>query len=241
MIDFEIASENQLLSNLSLTTYQRLSPHIEKICLTSGTITHRSGEATVEVYFPATAIFSAVIAMNDGSTAEVALIGKEGLVGLSAILGSNTMVTNSIVQVSGTAFKLPRKIIQQEFQKEGELQLLLLIYTQAYIAHISHIAACNSLHTIEQRLARFLLFVHDYIPQETIPLTQKLISSMLGVRRASITEAAISFQSRKIIQYSRGKIAIIDRFQLEEIACECYGKIKSNYQVIAQQKLLDNI
>ncbi|MEO1690428.1 MAG: Crp/Fnr family transcriptional regulator [Cyanobacteria bacterium J06631_6] len=241
MFDFETASANQLLSAIPSSSYQELSLFLEEVDLTSGEIVHSSSQIIAEVYFPLTTVFSSVIKMADGSTAEVALVGNEGLVGLSAIFGNALATSNSFVQISGKAIKLPTSIIQQQFQKDSALQQQLLLYTQAYIAQISHIAACNSLHNVEQRFARFLLIVHDCIAQEKLPLTQKLISLMLGVRRASITETAISLQSRQIIRYSRGKITICDRDQLEKIACECYGKIKSDYRDLMQLKLLDNI
>ena len=234
------ASGNQLLSALPLASYQQLSVFIEEVDLISGEIVHPSYQIISEVYFPLTAIFSSVIKMSDGSMAEVALIGNEGLVGLSAILNNTSVATSSIVQISGKAIKLSTQVVRRQFQQDSQLQLLLLLYSQAYIAQISHISACNSLHNIEQRLARFLLLVHDCIAQEKLPLTQKLISLLLGVRRASITETALSFQSRQIIRYSRGKITICDRPQLEAIACECYGKIKSDYRNLIQQKLRDH-
>jgi CRP-like cAMP-binding protein len=236
MSDFEVTSENQLLSALPSSVYQHLSPYLKSVNLTSGQIVHEAHKTITEIYFPTTAIFSSVIKLTGGATAEIALIGNEGLVGLSAILGDGLIVSNHLVQISGTALKIPTKIIRQEFQQERACQSLLLLYTQTYIAHISHLAACNSLHTIEQRLARFLLLVADCLAQETLPLTQKLIASILGVRRASITETAITFQAQKIIQYSRGKIIILNRSLLKAIACECYGKIKSDYQIFAQGK-----
>ena len=222
-------AKNELLLALSLPVYQQLLAHSQEICLKSGQIVHRSNEAFTEVYFPLTAVFSATVKMADGSSSEVALIGKEGLVGLPVVFGGNSLATNSIVQISGTAIVLSTKTIQQEFHQGEELRQIILTYARTYIAHISYIAACNSLHSVEQRFARFLLLVSDCTNCETLPLTQKIISLLLGVRRASITETAISLQSRSIIQYSRGKIEIIDRPRLEAVACECYSKIKSNY------------
>ena len=239
MSNFGILSENQLLSVLSPQTYQNLLPHSQEIFLTSGQVVHKSPEMIAEIYFPKSAIFASAIQMMDGSTTEIALIGNEGIVGLSAIFGSHHTATNSIVQLSGVALKVSAHIAKQEFYLGGEFQLQTLLYTQAYIAHISHISACNSLHTVEQRLARFLLLVQDSLTKETLPITQKAISLMLGVRRASITETAIILQSKNVIQYSRGKITILDRPQLEAIACECYAKIRANYQALAKPKLIE--
>ena len=229
MSDFENASENQLLSALPLDVCEQLLTSSKEIYLTSGQIIHKYNEEILDVYFPLTAVISSVMKMSNGSSSEVALIGREGLVGLPAIFGSTLSTSNSVVQISGTAISISIQALKTEFQKGEELQQLLLLYTQAYIAQISHIAACNSLHSVEQRFARFLLLVSHCADCEIFYLTQKLISLLLGVRRASITETAISLQSRNIIKYSRGKIEIVDRSKLEAIACECYGKIQSDY------------
>ena len=237
MPDSEILVENQILQALSPKSYQNLLPHLQEVDLSSEQVVHKSQEVIAEIYFPQSAIFSSAVEMRDGSTIEVSLIGSEGIVGLSAIFGDRDTATSSIVQLSGKALKVATGIVRQEFYQAGEFQSIALLYTQAYIAHVSHISACNSLHTVEQRLARFLLLVQDACGRETLPLTQKLISLRLGVRRASITDTAISLQSRKIIQYRRGKITILNRLKLEAIACECYAKIKSNYRALAKSKL----
>lgn len=236
MPDSEILVENQILQALSPKSYQNLLPHLQEVDLSSEQVVHKSQEVIAEIYFPQSAIFSSAVEMRDGSTIEVSLIGSEGIVGLSAIFGDRDTATSSIVQLSGKALKVATGIVRQEFYQAGEFQSIALLYTQAYIAHVSHISACNSLHTVEQRLARFLLLVQDACGKETLPLTQKLISLRLGVRRASITDTAISLQSRKIIQYRRGKITILNRLKLEAIACECYAKIKSNYRALAKSK-----
>lgn len=230
MSDSQFILTNQLLLGLSAFAYQRLLPYLEETSLTSGQIVHQSYQTITEVYFPQTAIFSLIVTMSDNSTAEISLVGNEGMIGLPIVFGNDLLSTDTVVQISGKALKLSTKIIRKEFQKGQELRALLLIYAQAYTAHVSQIAACSSLHNIEQRLARSLLLVHDYIRQETLQLTQKSLSLMLGVRRASITEAAISLQKQEIIRYSRGKIKILNRSQLEAIACECYGKINSEYK-----------
>lgn len=239
MSDFDIAPENQLLSTLFTSSYNRLSPYIEEIQLTSGQKVHKSGEIVTEIYFPQTAIFSLVRQLSDGSSSQISLIGNEGLVGLPAILSDSSTTTDSVVQIPGTALKMPLEIINQEFLRGEELHSLLLLYTKTYIAHISHIAACNSIHNIEHRMARFLLSVQDCLQQEILPLTQKSISLMLGVRRASVTEIAILLlQKQQIIQYSRGKITILNRPQLEAHTCECYSKIKSEYVSLLRAKAI---
>ncbi|MEM9508831.1 MAG: Crp/Fnr family transcriptional regulator [Cyanobacteria bacterium P01_E01_bin.35] len=236
-LNSDVALANQLLSNLLTSANQRLTPYLEEVSLTSGQVIHKSGESIAEVYFPQSTVFSVVINMSDGSLVLVSLVGKEGLVGLAAILGGYTFNTSSVVQISGTAWKLPTAVIRREFQKNKAVQQLLLLYTKTYLAHIAQIAACNSLHNIEHRLALFLLMVQDALGQKTLPLTQKSISIMLGVRRASVTETAILMQKKQIIQYSRGKITILDRTLLEAIACECYVQIKSEYQCLFSASL----
>ena len=240
MSQIDLVLNNQLLSTLLVSTYQRLLPHLEQVSLSSGEVVHHPNETITEVYFPQSAIFSLVVVMSDRATSEISLVGNEGVVSLSAILGNDSSVTSSVVQVSGTALKLSADIVRKEFQRGEELQWSVLLYTRTYLAHISQIAACSSLHNIEQRLARSLLLARDCVGQDTLPLTQKSLSLMLGVRRASVTETAISLQKQNIIQYSRGKIKIINRPALEAIACECYSKIRSQYEYLSNTKLSYN-
>ena len=238
MFDSDLIVNNQLLSALYVSTYQRLLPHIEPISLTSGRIVHQSYETIRDVYFPQSAIFSLVLKISDSdrSASEIALVGNEGMVGLAAVLGGESNNTSSIVQIPGTALKLSKEIVRQEFNRGEELQQLLLLYTQARLAHVSQIAACGSLHNVEQRFARLLLLAFDCVQQETIPLTQKYISSMLGVRRASVTETAISLQKQDIIRYKRGKIILLDRSKLEAVTCQCYFEIGLEYQRLLRTK-----
>ena len=240
MSQLDLVLNNQLLSSLLVSTYQRLLPHLEQVNLSSGEVVHQPNETITEVYFPQSAIFSLVVAMSDRATSEISLVGNEGVVSLPAILGSDSFTTSSVVQVSGTALKLSADIVRQEFQRGEELQWSMLLYTRTYLAHVSQIAACSSLHNIEQRLARSLLLAHDCVRRDTLPLTQKSLSLMLGVRRASITESAISLQKQNIIQYSRGRIKIVNRPALEAIACECYSKIRSQYEYMSNTKLSYN-
>lgn len=222
-------STNQLLSALPLEEYQRLLPHLEPISLTLGKVLYEPGKPITEVYFPNEAMLSLVSRMTDGSTTEVGLVGNEGMIGLPVILGGNHSVSQVIVQVQGTATKLNAELLKKEFLRGGKLQKLLLLYTQARLSQISLIAACKSHHTVEQRLARWLLTVNDCIMKDELPLTQKFISQMLGVRRASVTEAALVLQKLKIISYNRGHIKILKRKKLEKTACECYASIKQEF------------
>ena len=240
MSQLDLVLNNQLLSTLLVSTYQRLLPHLEQVNLSSGEVVHQPNETITDIYFPQSAIFSLVVVMSDRVTSEISLVGNEGVVSLPAILGSDFFTTRSVVQVSGTALKLSADIVRQEFHRGEELQWSVLLYTRTYLAHVSQIAACSSLHNIEQRLARSLLLANDCIGQDILPLTQKSLSLMLGVRRASVTETAISLQKRNIIQYSRGRIKIINRPALEAIACECYSKIRSQYEYLSNTKLSYN-
>ena len=229
MTEASSTASNKLLSALSDSVYQRLSPYFEEVSLTQQQILYQSGELIQYVYFPHQASISLVLIMSDKSTIEIGLVGKEGMVGLPVILGGESSSNHSIVQIPGTATKLATPILQEEFKRGEELQQLLLLYTQAQLSQISQIAACQSHHVIEQRLARWLLLVRDCTGKNTLPLTQKLVSMMLGVRRASVTEAAISLQQAEAISYSRGQIVIIDPQRLESLACECYSKIQNEY------------
>jgi CRP-like cAMP-binding protein len=220
---------NRLLSALPSSVYQRLSPYFEEVSLTQQQILYQSGELIEYVYFPHQASISLVLIMSNKATTEIGLVGNEGMVGLPVILGGESSTNHFIVQIPGTATKLPTSILQEEFKRGEELQQLLLLYTQAQLSQISQIAACQSHHVIEQRLARWLLLVRDCTGRDTLPLTQKFVSMMLGVRRASITEAAISLQQAEAISYSRGQIVIIDSQKLESSACECYSKIQNEY------------
>lgn len=223
------AISNKLLSALSDSVYQRLSPYFEEVSLTRQQILYQSGELIEYAYFPHEAFVSLVMIMSDRMTTEIGSIGNEGIVGLPIILGGESSISHSIVQIPGRATKIATSILQEEFKRGEELHQLLLLYTQAQLSQISLIAACQTHHLIEQRLARWLLLVRDFTGKNKLPLTQKLISTMLGVRRASVTEAAISLQQAKVITYSRGRIVITNPQKLESLACECYSKIKNEY------------
>lgn len=227
---------NKLLSALPNNVLERLRPHFEEVSLIQGQILHNSSKPITEVYFPNQASISLVLILSDKSTTEIGVVGNEGMVGLPAILGGKCTTNDSIVQISGTAVKISSQILQEEFNRGEELQKLLLLYTQAQFTQIAQIAACQSHHVIEQRLARWLLLVRDCVNKNTLPLTQKSISMMLGVRRASVTEAAISLQQANIITYSRGQIIITNPQNLEAFACECYSKIKQEYHRLLNQQ-----
>ena len=222
------SASNQLLRALPGSEYQRLVADMEIVNLSSGQVLFQPGESITEVYFPEQAIISLAVGISDRSTSAIALVGNQGMVDLSTLLGDQT--TNyGIVQIPGSAIKLPADVIKREFEYGGVLQKLLLSYIQTQLSQISQLAACKTHHSIEQQFAHWLLLMDDCLQQTTLPLTHKAIAKMMGVRRASITTTAQTLQKAKLISYSRGNITICDRSALEAMACECYGKIKSNF------------
>ncbi|MEO1429706.1 MAG: Crp/Fnr family transcriptional regulator [Cyanobacteria bacterium J06633_8] len=230
MFDSPSLSANQLLMGLPSEEYKRLAPYLKPVSLSLGQVIYEPKQLIKEVYFPLGAMISLVSIMKDNSTTEIGLVGNEGMVGLPVFLGGNTATNRAIVQVQGNALKMDADLLKSEFEKGQKLQQKLLLYTQARLTQISQIAVCKSHHLIEERLARWLLSVNDCVNRDELPLTQKFISEMLGVRRASVTEAAIALQKAGLISYRRGQITIEQREQLEEAACECYGLIRDEFK-----------
>jgi CRP-like cAMP-binding protein len=218
--------KNQLLAALSLSEYQNLLPYLELVELPLRKVLQEPGEAIDYIYFPTTAMISLVSIMQDGSIVEVALVGKEGMVGLPAIFGGNSTITQTVVQIAGSALRIQVNVLKAEFDRGRELQSLLLRYTQILFTQISQSVACNRLHSLEERLARWLLMVQDCLQASEYPMTQEYIAQMLGSRRSGVTVAAGTLQSAGMISYRRGKIKILKREDLENTACECYGIIK---------------
>lgn len=229
MTDYVDSPVNQILAALPPVEYQRIAPHLKPVDLVSGEILLEPNEPIEKIYFPQRAMISLVSIMMDGSTTEIGLIGNEGMIGLSAILGGNSTISRTIVQVSGTALEVSAEVIRQEFQRSEKLYELLLLYTQALLTQVSQSAACNRQHNIEARLARWLLSVQDCILKDELPLTQEFIANMLGTRRSGVTVAAGMLQQAGIIRYSRGRIMILDQQALEDTACECYHLIQNEF------------
>lgn len=215
-------SINRLLTALPENEYRRLEPYLTFASLPMGEICYEASEKIDTVYFPNTALISLVSTLSDGFTTEVSLVGCAGMVGLPVILGSGYSQHRAIVQVPGSISKVSALILKHEFEKGGELQKLLLGYVENRINEIAQLSICNRHHNIEQRMARWLLMVQDFVQSDEIPLTQEFIGQMLGVRRPAVTLTAGVFQRSGSIRYSRGKITIVDRQALEEVACECY-------------------
>jgi CRP-like cAMP-binding protein len=218
---------NQLLAGLSTEKYQRLIPYLERVELPLRQVLHEPGEKIEYVYFPTDAIISLVSIMQDGSTVEVALVGKEGMVGIPVILGGYSTITQAVVQIAGSALRMQANVFKVEFERGGELQCLLLCYVQTLFTQVSQSAACNRLHSIEERLARWLLTVQDCLQTSEFLMTQEYIAQMLGSRRSGVTVAAGMLQQAGIISYRRGKIKILNQEDLENTACECYGIVKA--------------
>ncbi|MGL5795167.1 MAG: Crp/Fnr family transcriptional regulator [Waterburya sp.] len=221
---------NQLLAALPTSEYQRLLPHLQPVILTPGQILYQPQEQIRYAYFPEQGLISIITILENGATIEAARIGKDGLLGIPIILGSNSSINSAMVLIAGKAMRLKAEILQQEFNRGEELQRLLLLYIQVRLTQIAQNVACQSQHKIEQRLARLLLSIHDYLEQQQFALTQELIATMLGVRRAGVTNAAHNLQRAKIINYRRGNITILDREGLEQASCECYSIIKTEFQ-----------
>ena len=214
--------ENHLLRLLSAEEYARLHASMRPASLVLGQVLYEPGGLLDHVYFPTTCVVSCLYTMHDGSTAEMALAGNDGVVGVALFLGGNTMPHRAVVQIGGNALKMPARVLQEEFARGGQLQHILLRYTHALIIQISQTAVCNRLHSVEQRLCRWLLLCHDRVSGTEIAMTQEFIANLLGGRRESVTIAAGHLQDMGLIQYSRGHIKILDREGLETMACECY-------------------
>lgn len=223
---------NQLLAALPTSEYQRLAPHLQSVSLIPGQILYQSQEKINEVYFPEQGLISLVTTLENGATIEIARVGKEGLIGISVILGSDLSINSAIVLIAGRAMKIKAEILQQEFKQGEQLPRLLLLSIQMRLTQVMQNAACYSQHKIEQRLARLLLSIDDCLQQQEFTLTQEAIATMLGVRRSGVTNAAHSLQQAEIIRYRRGKITIINRAELEQVSCECYFIINREFKKI---------
>jgi CRP-like cAMP-binding protein len=221
-------SDNRLLGALSPEEYERLAPHLESVSLGLGETLFGPDEQIQYVHFPVTAVVSLLTDLEDGTGMEVGLVGREGLVGISAILGgSETKVAT--VQAAGTSFRLRVGKLQAEFGRGGQLQAALLRYTHALMTQISQSVVCNSRHHVEGRLARWLLMFHDRVGTNEFELTHEFMASMLGVRRASVSEIANKLQEMGLVRYQRGHFTILNRKGLEEFTCECYQVVKEKF------------
>jgi cAMP-binding proteins - catabolite gene activator and regulatory subunit of cAMP-dependent protein kinases len=217
---------NKILAALPAKEYARMLPHLEHISMPRGTILYNPNDTIEDVYFPNTGIVSLVTHMQEGASVEVGMIGSEGMVGISVVLGDGLSSNQAIVQIADGAMRLSVKRLKKELKQGGQLQPLLLRYLQTLLRQVSQTAACNRAHHIGERLARWLLTCHDRVDSDELDLTQEFIAEMLGTRRAGVSEAATMLQVAGLIRYARGHITILNREGLEEFACECYGVVK---------------
>lgn len=218
---------NLILKTLPTVEYQRLLPHLERIELPLGEVIYESGGELRHVYFPITCIVSLLYVMENGASAEIAVIGNDGMVGVALFMGGDSMPNRAVVQSAGYAYRLRAHLMMQEFNQFGPMMQILLRYTQALITQMAQTAVCNRHHTVDQQLCRWLLLSLDRLPSNQLNMTQELIANMLGVRREGVTEAARKLQQAGLIHYSRGHITILDRSGLEARVCECYQVVKT--------------
>jgi CRP-like cAMP-binding protein len=218
--------ENKLLAALPAVEWARVQPLLQPVFLPLGEAVYESGIQLENVYFPTTAIISLLYVLADGASAEIAVVGNEGLVGVALFMGGETTPSRAVVQSEGWAYRLKGQQLKDEFTRGGAMQQLLLRYTQALLTQMAQTAVCNRHHSIDQQLCRWLLLSLDRLASPELTMTQELIANMLGVRREGVTEAAGKLQSAGLIHYSRGRIEVIDRKGLEARCCECYGVVK---------------
>ena len=217
---------NQLLAALSQQECDRIFPHLKLVPMPLGKVLYEPGDVLRHVYFPVDCIVSLLYVMEDGASAEISVVGNEGMIGIALFMGGETTPSRAIVQSSGHAFRLLGPLLKEEFHRSGEMQLLLLRYTQALITQMAQTAVCNRHHSVDQQLCRWLLLSLDRLEGDVLTMTQELIANMLGVRREGVTEAAGKLQKLKVIRYARGKITVLNRTKLESLCCECYAVVK---------------
>jgi CRP-like cAMP-binding protein len=222
-------NQNRLLAALPSAEYARLAPHLESVPMKLGTVLYESGMRLQHVYFPIDCIASLLYVMEDGSSAEMAVVGREGAVGVPLFMGGETTLGRAVVQSAGRAYRLRGNLLLDSFNRAGAMQHLLLRYTQALLTQMSQTAACNRHHTLEHQLCRWLLMALDRLPSNRLVMTQELIANMLGVRREGVTVAAGKLQALGLIEYHRGHIEVLDRPALENRSCECYEVVKREY------------
>jgi CRP-like cAMP-binding protein len=218
--------QNHLLAALPTSDLDRLTPHLRLVSLSLGEALYEPGIVLPHVYFPTDSVVSLLSVMLDGASAEIAVVGNDGVVGISLFMGGETTPSRGLVQSAGQAYRLEGTLLKSEFNRAGTLQHLLLRYTQALLTQMAQTAVCNRHHSLDQQLCRWLLLSLDRLPSNEIIMTQELIANMLGVRREGVTEAAGRLQQAKLIQYSRGHIVVLDRSGIESRACECYAVVK---------------
>jgi CRP-like cAMP-binding protein len=222
-------TQNRLLAALPEAEFVRLAPHLELVPMLLGDSLYEPGSQLQHVYFPTTAIVSLLYVMESGASAEIAGVGNEGMLGIALFMGGDTTPSSAVVQTAGHGYRLPGRVLKEEFNRAGQMQQMLLRYTQALLTQMCQTAACNRHHSIAQQLCRWLLLTLDRLPSNELIMTQELVANALGVRREGVTEAAGHLQAAGCIRYRRGHIAVLDRAGLEARACECYQVVKTEF------------
>jgi len=228
--------KNQLLAALPDAEWQRWLPQLEFVEMPLGQVLYESGTTLSHVYFPTTSIVSLLYVLENGASAEIAVVGYEGIVGISLFMGGESTPSRAVVQSAGRGFRLKSLAIKEEFKRAPVLHLLLR-YTQALITQMAQTAVCNRHHSLDQQLCRWLLLSLDRLQGNELVMTQELIANMLGVRREGVTEGALSLQKAGLISYSRGRIRVLDRPGLEKRTCECYAVVKKEYERLLPERL----
>jgi CRP-like cAMP-binding protein len=219
--------ENHILEALPAAERERLFPHLTLVPMPLGSVLYESGDRLRHIYFPTDCIVSLLYVMKDGASAEIAVVGNEGAIGVSLFMGGETTPSRAIVQSAGFAYRLSGERLKEEFNRHGQMLHILLRYTQSLITQMSQTAVCNRHHSVDQQLCRWLLLSLDRLPSSRLNMTQELIANMLGVRREGVTQAAGKLQDQGVIRYRRGEITVLDRQKLEELSCECYAVVKA--------------
>jgi CRP-like cAMP-binding protein len=223
------ALKNALLAALPAADWQSWAAQLERVDLPLGQVLYESGRTVTHVYFPTTAIVSLLYVMENGASAEIAVVGREGVVGVSLFMGGGSTPSRAVVQSAGEGYRLQGAVMVEAFNRSGPVMHLMLRYTQALITQMAQTAVCNRHHTLDQQLCRWLLLSLDRLEGSELVMTQELIANMLGVRREGVTEAALSLQRAGLIRYARGHIEVLDRAKLEQRTCECYAVVKKEY------------
>lgn len=229
--------KNQLLAALPDFEWQRWLPQLEAVNLQLGQVLYESGNTLSHVYFPTTAIVSLLYVMENGASAEIAVVGNEGIVGISLFMGGESTPSRAVVRSAGLGYRLTAQAMKDEFNRAGPVMHLLLRYTQALITQMTQTAVCNRHHSLDQQLCRWLLVSLDRLQGKELVMTQELIANMLGVRREGVTEAAHKLQEEGLIRYARGHISVLNRLGLEQRTCECYAVVKKEYDRLLPEKL----
>jgi CRP-like cAMP-binding protein len=229
--------QNHLLAALSAEDYARMLPDLEIIAMPLGWALYEAGDNLSYLYFPTTSIVSLLYVMENGESAEIAITGNEGLVGISVFMGGESTPSRAVIQSAGQGYRLKASILKREFALGGQFAHLALRYTQALITQMSLTAVCNRYHSVDQQLCRWLLLSLDRLPNNELKMTQELIANMLGVRREGVTEAAGKLQAAGLIHYQRGKITVLDRPKLELRVCECYAVVKKEFDRLLPYKI----